>query len=56
MKHVGPFLGIEPTDREVKVRGNSLVVFAEGFAVEAEDQFDVDDLLQQLQGLPPRII
>jgi predicted ester cyclase len=56
MKHVGSFLGIDATERWVDVRGNSLVVFAEGFAVEAEDQFDVDDLLRQLQGLSPRIL
>ena len=56
MKHVGPFFKIPATHRWVNIRGNSLIEFAENLAVEAEDQFDVDDLVRQLTGKQPRII
>ena len=56
MKHVGPFFKIPATHRWVNVRGNSLIEFAENLAVEAEDQFDVDDLVRQLTGKQPRVI
>ena len=56
MKHTGVFLEIPATDRWVNVRGNSLIEFAENLAVEAEDQFDVDDLVRQITGKQARII
>lgn len=56
MKHVGVFLDIPATSRWVNVRGNSLIEFAADLGVEAEDQFDVDDLIRQLTGKNPRII
>lgn len=53
-KHVGEFLGIAPTDRWVKLRGNSLAVFRDGLIIEARDHWDVQDLVQQLTGNPSR--
>ena len=50
MKHIGEFVGIPATEKWVDVRGNAIVVFAEGIAVEAEDQFDMDSLIRQLTG------
>jgi len=56
MKHVGGFFDIPATGKWVDVRGNSIIVFAEGLAVESEDQFDLDGLVRQLTGQKPLVI
>ena len=50
MKHTRDFLDIPATGSWVKVRGNSIVAFANGLAVESEDQLDLDSLVRQLTG------
>lgn len=56
MKHIGDFLDVPATNLWVDVRGHSIVQFADGVVVDAEDQFDVDDLMRQLCGQEPRVI
>jgi predicted ester cyclase/DNA-binding XRE family transcriptional regulator len=56
MKHVGTFLGIEPKGKWVKGRGNSIVRFEGELVVEAEDQWDVDHVIRQINGEGPLII
>ena len=50
MKHTRDFLDIPATGSWVKVRGNSIVAFANGLAVESEDQLDLNSLVRQLTG------
>ena len=56
MVHVGEFAGIPATNLKVRVRGNTLAVFVSSMIVEAEDQFDLDDLIRQLSGKIARIL
>ena len=56
MKHIGDFLDVPATNLWVDVRGHSIVQFADGVVVDAEDHFDVDDLMRQLCGQEPRVI
>ena len=55
MKHTRDFLDIPATGSWVKVRGNSIVAFANGLAVESEDQLDLNSLVRQLTGKERRI-
>ena len=55
MKHTRDFLDIPATGSWVKVRGNSIVVFANGLAVESEDQLDLNSLVRQLTGKERRV-
>ena len=56
LKHAGVFLEIPPTGRWVEIRGTTITQFADGLAVESEDNFDVDSIVRQLTGQAPRII
>ena len=55
MKHTRDFLDIPATGSWVKVRGNSIVAFANGLAVESEDQLDLNSLVRQLTGKERRV-
>ncbi|GIW04239.1 MAG: hypothetical protein KatS3mg059_0859 [Thermomicrobiales bacterium] len=50
--HLGPFLGIPPTGRRVRVEGIGLDRYQNGKAVERWVQYDSFGLLQQLGVLP----
>ncbi len=50
--HLGPFLGIPPTGRQVRVEGIGLDRYQNGKAVERWVQYDSFGLLQQLGVLP----
>lgn len=56
MRHSGEFFEVPATDLWVEVRGNSIIRFEEEWVVEAEDQWDVEDLFRQLRGESPRVI
>lgn len=46
--HTGPFLGLEPTGREVRVNGMSLDKFEDGILVQGFDGWDAVGLRRQL--------
>ena len=50
MRHLGDFFEFPATGNWVEVRGNSILVFADGLAVEAESHLDIENLLRQLTG------
>lgn len=56
MKHAGEFVGYPATNRWVSVRGNSIVTFQGRTAIQAEDIWEVDDVLRQISGDEPRVI
>ena len=47
-KHIAEFLGIQATNRWVKLRGSSHARFENSQIIEARDHWDVHDLIQQL--------
>ncbi len=54
--HSGPFLDLAPTGRAVTVRGSSWCRYQGDLIVEVRDHWDVEDLLRQLRGEPPRAV
>ncbi|WP_162273184.1 ester cyclase [Rubripirellula obstinata] len=54
MKHVGEFSGVEATGKWVTCRGNSRVRIVDDKMVDAEDNWDVYDVIRQLQGESPK--
>ena len=52
--HVGDFLGIPATGKEVTLMGSSWARFEQGLIVEVRDHWDVQDLIQKLTGNPSR--
>ena len=54
MKHVGEFGGVPATGRWVSLRGNSRVKLVDDKMVDAEDNWDVYDVIRQLEGESPR--
>lgn len=54
MKHVGEFSGVAPTGKWVNCRGNSRVKIVDDKMVDAEDNWDVYDVIRQLQGESPK--
>lgn len=54
MKHVGEFGGIEATGKWVKSQGLTICRFEQELMVEANDNWDVYDVIRQLSGEPKR--
>jgi len=54
MKHVGEFGGVEATGKWVKSQGLTICRFEQGLMVEANDNWDVYDVIRQLNGEPNR--
>lgn len=54
MKHVGEFSGVEATGTWVTCRGNSRVRLVDDKMVDAEDNWDVYDVIRQLRGDAPK--
>ena len=54
MKHVGEFGGVEATGKWVKSQGLTICRFEQGLMVEANDNWDVYDVIRQLSGEPNR--
>ena len=48
LRHVGEFMGIAPTGRQVKVTSTAIVRFADDKAVESWANLDMFSLMQQL--------
>lgn len=53
-KHIGDFLGIAATNKEVTLRGSSFAKYAKDQIIEARDHWDVQDLVQKLTGNPSK--
>lgn len=51
--HTGPFLGVEPTGRQVKFSGITVHRVANGKFAESTAEIDLLGLLEQLQGTAP---
>ena len=54
MKHVGEFGGVDATGKLVKSQGLTICRFERGLMVEANDNWDVYDVIRQLSGEPDR--
>lgn len=54
MTHRGPFMEVEPTGRQVKVTGITILRYARGKIVQGWDNWDQLGLLAQIGGVPER--
>ena len=54
MKHAGEFGGVKATGKWVKSQGLTICRFEQGLMVQANDNWDVYDVIRQLSGEPNR--